>query len=571
MSAVATPAGAAPDLVPGWHSINWRQVWRNVRRLQARIVKATQEGRWGKVQALVYLLTHSFRGRAAAILPVTTNSGASTPGSAGDVWNTPEKKAAAFSALRRHGYHAQPLRRVYIPKSSGPSKKRPLGIPTMTDRATQALYLLGLDPIEETLADRNSYGFRTGRSCADALEQVHTVLGNRHSASYVLEGDIKSCFDRIAHGWLETHVPMDKKVLHQWLKAGSLEQDVFFATTEGTPQGGIASPALANRALDGLEPLLAERFSATPAQRRRNKVHLVRYADDFVITGTSKALLPNEVQPLVAHFLSERGLELSHEKTGITHLEDGFDFLGQNVRRYGDGRVFLKPARKNVKALLTKVRRLIREDGGCLAAGALISCLNPLIRGWALYHRHAASKSTYAYVDRAIFGAVWRWARRRHDQKGAPWVKAKYFKRVGGRDGVFTGVVVGRDEKQHLVHLLAAGSIRIRRRVKVRGDANPYDPAWEPYIEERLSRPMKESLTGRGTVRHLWLEQEGLCRVCGQPLTPESEWQVHHRHWRVHGGSDLVENLELLHGNCHRQLQSRTKVVAIPASREGRL
>lgn len=460
---------------------------------------------------------------------------------------------------------------MQIPKSSDPSQKRPLGIPTLTDRAMQALYLLGLDPIEETLADRNSYGFRTGRRCADALEQVHTVLGNRHSASYVLEGDIKSCFDRISHAWLEAHVPMDRGVLHQWLKAGFLEQDVFCATTEGTPQGGIASPALANRALDGLEALLAERFGATPSQRKRNKVHLIRYADDFVITGTSKALLHNEVQPLVARFLSERGLELSHEKTRITHLEDGFDFLGQNVRRYGDGRVFLKPSRKNVKAFLTKVRHLIRDEGGCLSAGSLIQRLNPLIRGWALYHRHAASKHTYDYVDRAIFRAVWRWARRRHDQKGAPWVKAKYFKRVGGREGVFTGVVVGRNEEQHLVHLLAAGSIRIRRHVKVRGDAHPYDPAWEPYFEERLSHQMKESLTGRGTVRYLWLEQEGLCPVCGQPLTLESGWQVHHRQWRVHGGSDLMENLELLHENCHRQLHSRGQVAEAAASREGRL
>ena len=557
MSAVATPAGAAPDVVPGWHSIDWRKVWRNVRRLQARIVKATQEGRWGKVKALVYLLTHSFSGRAAAILRVTTNPGASTPGTDGDVWDSPGKKAAAFSALRRHGYRARPLRRVYIPKGSDPSKRRPLGIPTMTDRAMQALYLLGLDPIEEVLADRNSYGFRTGRSCADALEQVHTVLGNRHSAAYVLEGDIKSCFDRISRQWLEAHAPMDRGVLHQWLKAGFLEQGVFFATTDGTPQGGIASPALANRALDGLEALLAERFGATPKQRQRNKVHLVRYADDFVITGTSKALLQHEVQPLVAHFLSERGLELSHEKTRITHLEDGFDFLGQNVRRYGDGRVFLKPSRANVRAFLTEVRRTIREEGGSLSAGSLIQRLNPVIRGWARYHRHAASKHTYDYVDRAIFRAVWRWARRRHDHKGASWVKAKYFRRVGNREGVFTGVASGRDGERVLVHLFSAGSIPIRRHVKVRGDANPYDPSWEPYFEERLGYQMQQSLTGRGRVRYLWLGQGGVCPVCGQPLTPESGWQVHHRQWRVHGGSDLADNLQLLHPNCHRQVHSR--------------
>jgi len=280
MSAAATLAGAAPDLAPGWHSIPWKKVWRNVRRLQARIVKATQEGRWGKVQALVYLLTRSLGGRAAAILRVTTNQGRSTPGVDGDCWDTPELKAAAFSRLRRHGYHAQPLRRVYIPKSGDPSKLRPLGIPTMTDRAMQALYLLGLDPIVETTGDANSYGFRSQRCCADALDQCHKILRKNHSALWILEGDIRACFDRISHGWLLTHINMDKVILRQWLRAGYLEKDVFFATTEGTPQGGIASPALANATLDGLEPLLQERFGATRSRRRRNKVHLVRYADD---------------------------------------------------------------------------------------------------------------------------------------------------------------------------------------------------------------------------------------------------------------------------------------------------
>jgi RNA-directed DNA polymerase len=198
MTAAATPAGAAPGPVPGWHSFDRRKVWRNVRRLQARIVKAVQEGRWGKVRALVHLLTHSHSGRAAAVLRVTTNRGASTPGVDGESWDTPGLKAAALSRLRRHGYRAQPLRRVYIPKSSDPSKLRPLGIPTMTDRAMQALYLLGLDPIVETTADANSCGFRSHRCCADALDQCYKVLGPRDGATWVLEGDIKSCFD---HAW----------------------------------------------------------------------------------------------------------------------------------------------------------------------------------------------------------------------------------------------------------------------------------------------------------------------------------------------------------------------------------
>jgi RNA-directed DNA polymerase len=193
MSAVEIHAGAAPDPMPDWHSIDWRKVWRTVRRLQARIVKAVAAGRWNKVKALVYLLTHSYSGRALAILRAVSNSGAKTPGVDGVLWNTPEAKSAAFSTLRRHGYQPQPLRRVYIPKSNG--KRRALGIPTMRDRAMQALYLLGLDPIAESQADGHSYGFRLERRCADALDQVHCLVSNRHGPQWILEGDIKACFD----------------------------------------------------------------------------------------------------------------------------------------------------------------------------------------------------------------------------------------------------------------------------------------------------------------------------------------------------------------------------------------
>jgi RNA-directed DNA polymerase len=527
-------------------------------------------GRWGKVQALVYLLTHSFSGRALAILRVTTNAGASTPGVDGEVWDTPELKAAAFSKLRRHGYHAQPLRRISIPKSSDPSKLRPLGIPTLTDRAMQALYLLGLDPIGETTADANSYGFRRGRCCADALDQCHKLLRNNHSATWVLEGDIQSCFDRISHGWLLTHLAMDRVVLRQWLQAGFMKKDVFFATTEGTPQGGIASPALANAALDGLEARLAERFGATRSQRTRNKVHLVRYADDFIITGTSKALLRNEVQPLVAHFLKERGLELSHEKTSITQIDDGFDFLGQHVRRYGT-KLLLKPSRKSVRALLAKVNDVIQHRGGHLTAGDLILRLNPKIRGWALYHRHASSKRTFARVDDVILMKLWRWARRRHRGKSAAWVRAKYFTRP--RDGrwTFRGTVTDQDGVKHSVVLFGARTVRICRHVQIQGNANPYDPSWELYFEERLAAQMASTLTGRGTARYLWLEQGGHCLVCHQPLALEEGWQVHHLRWRAHGGGDTVDNLVLLHPNCHRQVHCEGLVVNKAASREGRL
>ena len=568
MSAAATLAGAPPDHAPGWHSILWKTVWHTVRRLQARIVKAMQAGRWNKVHALVYLLTHSFAGRAVAILRVTTNKGSSTAGVDRDVWNTPALKAAAFSKLRRHGYQPQPLRRVYIPKSSDPSQLRPLGIPTLTDRAMQALYLLGLDPIEEVLADGNSYAFRVSRCCADALDQCHKILGKRDSSRWILEGDITACFDRIDHEWSVANTPMDKVILRRWLQAGYIEKDAFHASTEGTPQGGIISPVLANRALDGLEALLHERFGATKRQRAANKVHLVRYADDFIVTGTSQALLRDEVKPLVAHFLKERGLELSHEKTSIAHIDDGFDFLGQNVRRYKN-KVLLKPSRRNVKTFLAKIRDVMRQHSGHLTAGKLIQRLNPLIRGWALYHRHASSSRTFAHVDDVIFRRLWRWARRRHQHKKARWVMKKYFRLPGDEGWRFNGTVRTRTGRHYAVRLVKARDIHIRRHIKVRGEANPYDPAWELYFEERLANRMASTLTGQRRARYLWQEQNGRCRVCGQALTLENGWQVHHLLWRSHGGSSNTANTVLLHPNCHRQVHSEGMVVAKPRPARG--
>ena len=555
LSAAATPAGAASRDSTDWHSIPWKDVLRTVRRLQTRIVKALQEGRTGKVKALVHLLTHSFAGRAMAILRVASNSGAKTPGVDRQRWNTPEGKTAAFDTLTRRGYRSQPLRRVYIPKSNG--NKRPLGIPTMRDRAMQALYLLGLDPLVETQADANSYGFRLKRSCADALVQCHRQLCKRDSPRWVLEGDIRACFDQISHAWLLSHVPMDCTVLRQWLKAGYLERGAYFATTDGTPQGGVASPALANRALDGLERRLTDRFGGT-RRNRRNQVHLVRYADDFIITGTSAALLRNEVQPLVEHFLNERGLRLSHEKTSITHIQDGFNFLGQNVRRYGNGKVLLKPSKRNVRTFLNGIRELIREEGGSMRAGELIQELTPKIRGWALYHRHASSKRTFAGVDHRIHWALWRWARRRHRGKSARWVWNRYFPPTGGRSGEFRGDLLTRTGEPYTVKLMKATEVRIQRHVLIQHGANPYDPAWEPYYEGRLQAKMCATLMGREMCRTLYQTQHGRCVRCGGAFTSPDEWHLHHRHWRVFGGGDEASNLELLHANCHRQIHSQS-------------
>jgi RNA-directed DNA polymerase len=314
---------------------------------------------------------------------------------------------------------------------------RPLGIPTMKDRAQQALYLLALAPVVETTADKNSYGFRQQRSCADAIEQCFKALRSANT-QWILEGDIKSCFDDISHDWLLAHVLMDRVILQKWLKSGYMEKHVLHDTTDGTPQGGIISPALANCALDGLERLLREKY---PAGKRLKSlggekpcVNLVRYADDFVITSKSKELLEGEIKPLVEHFLQERGLELSPTKTVITHVEHGFDFLGQNVRRYPNGKLLIKPSKKNVKTFLDGIRRTIKAAQGVSAAD-LIDQLNPKIRGWANYHRHVVSKRTFGRVDHSIFSSLWKLARRRHPNKSPRWFKPKYFAQRGNRTG----------------------------------------------------------------------------------------------------------------------------------------
>jgi RNA-directed DNA polymerase len=490
---------------------------------------------------------------------VTENQGKRTAGVDGETWSTPGAKSAAIRALRRRGYRSKPLRRVYIPKSNG--KKRPLGIPTMHDRAMQALYLLALEPIAETTADRNSYGFRSGRSTADAIEQCFNALARKDRPQWVLEGDIKSCFDRISHAWLVANVPMDTAMLRKWLKAGYMENDVLYPTEDGTPQGGIISPVLANLVLDGLEQQLRQAFPTLTAFRRA-KLNLVRYADDFVVTGASQELLETTVRPLLEHFLRERGLELSPEKTSISHIAEGFDFLGQNVRKY-DGKLLIKPSKKNIHSFLEKVRKLVKANK-TIPAGQLVQLLNPLIRGWAPYHRHVVSKQVFADVDNALFKLLWQWAKRRHSNKNRWWIADKYFRTIGGDRWVFHGELGGRG-----YFLCRAKRVRIERHTKVKGEANPFDPKWEPYFEQRLNVKVESTLRGRRRILRLWKEQGGLCPVCGQKITELTGWHNHHIVWRVMGGSDRDDNRVLLHPTCHRQVHSQGWTVEKPRPSRG--
>jgi len=482
-------AGASSRKVSDWQAIDWPKVQRSVRRLQLRIAKAIRAGQYGKAKALSWLLTHSRAAKLMAVKRVTENKGAKTPGVDNVIWRTDRQKYAAVQNLKRRGYRPLPLRRHYIPKKNG--KLRPLSIPTLRDRAMQALYALALKPIAETLGDRNSYGFREGRSCADAICQCFCALAKSYAPVWVLEGDIKACFDRISHRWLLESIPMDKRMLRAWLEAGYWEKGRLFPTAEGTPQGGIISPLLANLTLDGMEQAIRSRIKV-----RRDQVNFIRYADDFVVTARKRETLEQIVKPVVTAFLAERGLELSEQKTVITHIDQGFNFLGQNVRKYRN-KLIIKPTKDGVKALVQKARECIKGCNGQTAA-TLIRKLNPLLRGWANYHRYVCSAKTFWTVGRIIQHQLWRWAKRTHPNQSYGWLKRKYFSHAGAFGFFATGR--NRNGQSKLLRLHRMAQTILERHIKVRAEAHPYDPDYIKYFERRRCfawRTLPRQRTGR--------------------------------------------------------------------------
>jgi len=548
-----------------WASIDWNKARAYVKKLQMRIVKAQQEGHYSKVKTLQWLLTHSFYAKALAVKRVTSNRGKNTAGVDHELWLTPEAKFKAINKLKRRGYRPQPLKRVYIPKKNG--KLRPLSIPTMTDRAMQTLYKFALEPLAETYGDPNSYGFRIGRSTHDAIEQCFTDLNKGKSPEWILEGDIKGCFDHISHEWLMENIPMDTQVLQKWLKCGFVDMKRLFPTEEGTPQGGAISPTLMNMTLDGLERLLKERLPTRQhfnGKTHFNKMNFVRYADDFIVTGESPEFLREEVLPIIREFMAERGLQLSEEKTVITHIEDGFDFLGKNIRKY-NGKLLIKPSKQSVSSLLKEVREIVKSNKSA-KQDSLIRQLNPIIRGWVNNQRFVVSAEAFSKIDYQIYNCLWQWAKRRHKKKSRRWIAKKYWHCIGSRNWTFAAEERSKKKNKELSYfaLEYATDTKIIRFKKIVAEANPFDARWNGYYEERDGEKMLNSTNGREKLLKVWRNQHRCCPVCGEPITSDTGFKVH----KVlrHGKSPW---LEMVHPECHTVLHKNDVCFVEPGSLTG--
>jgi RNA-directed DNA polymerase len=482
-----------------WYSIDWSNCHRRVRSLQRRIVQAVKAGAWRKVKRLNYLLVNSFDARALAVKRVTENKGKNTPGVDGEIWDTPELKAAAVQRMAQvRGYCPKPLKRKYIAKSNG--KQRPLSIPVMEDRARQAVHLQALTPVAETLADPNSYGFRPKRQCADAIDQCFKILRQKTSATWIYEGDIAGFFDNIAFSWIEANIPMDKRLSSKWLRSGYMEEETFHPTMAGVPQGGLISPVIGNMTLDGLEQVVR---GTSEWLRRQHNINFVRYADDFIITANNREVL-EQLTPQIEAFLDERGVSLSQEKTKITHISEGFDFLGQNLRKHihanGQlGKIQITPSKASFQLIKDKVKYLTKRYRGATPEG-LIEKLNPVLRGWANYHRHILCAETFSKVDNFVWGRVYRWCKRRHPDKTGRWIAQRYFlgeQRKGwrftdpdtGTSLIKIGEMVKRQRhiksRRQPIHSIQNGTSTSRTAIKSRFRLSLPD-SWQKYIACRM-------------------------------------------------------------------------------------
>lgn len=562
-----------------WQNVNWRKTNAIVRNLRQRIFRASKAGDLKKVASLQKLMLRSRSNVLTSVRRVTqTNGGKNTAGVDKVIIKTPSARGKLVDELSTfQPWKAKPAKRVYIPKSDG--KQRPLGIPVVKDRCLQAMVKNALEPFWEAKFESISYGFRPGRGCHDAIGKTYLLARPNKLKKWVVDADIKGAFDNISHQYLLDAIGLfpARELIKQWLKAGYMEGDVFVKTDTGTPQGGVISPLLANVALHGMEEALTVRrtlkngkvISTTDGVCYNNrgenmgKRAVVRYADDFVVFCESKEDAEASVEILKV-WLIDRGLELSPEKTRIVHLTEGFNFLGFNVRHYkakqtskSGLKLLIKPSLKSVQKIKEKLRDKWKSLQGTNVV-AVISHLNPVIRGWANYFRIGVAKEVFGSLDQWMYKREYIWARKMHPKKPKYWQQERYFGKLNlDREDkwVFGDVVAAKRKgtKNQLTYLTKFNWFPIERHALVEGYASPDDGSLKKYWEKRNLAKTKDLSPSREKIAR---KQKGLCLACGESLFNDEELHLHHKQWKSRGGKDTYTNFELVHLYCHQKIHA---------------
>ncbi len=567
-----------------WDEISWRKSYRIVRNLQTRIFKATQQDNYKKVRQLQKLLLPSHSNILTSVRKVTQiNQGKNTPGIDKQLALTKSERGKLVEALSSLGnlWKPQPVRRIYIPKKNG--KKRPLGIPTIIDRCLQNIHKNALEPEWKAKFESTSYGFRPGRSTHDAMTKIfNSIMGQNAKKLWVVEGDIKGCFDNIGHSPLISKLGNypGRQLIIKWLKAGFVENNNFYETKTGTPQGGIISPLLANITLDGLEESLEIQHYWHPDNRKakggfwqtKSDKIFVRYADDFIVL-TESEVIARKCKEILKKELCNRGLELKEEKTKITHLKKGFDFLGWNFRRYDStarskGKItIIKPSKKSISDFIDRLREEFKKLRGQNQT-TVINKLNPMIRGWGNYHKSVCSKSTFSKIDNYIYSKLLKWGKRTYTKKSKKWITENCFGNFcPGRNDkwVFGYTAKDNDGKATVHYLEKLAWTAIDRHTLVTYKNSPYDLSLREYWEKRQkkneeSRALQQLSKGKNKVAK---STDYKCRWCGEHISSEGylNVQLHHIIPKKEGGKDKYDNLIYLHSECHRQVtkQGETK------------